>query len=76
MTVKAETLTHPLLSALVDVGKRAKLQAICNALAHRDLALRVWFGHPVDGITFGVVQQYLDATESITKSHRLRAKIE
>ena len=56
---KGGTITPTLLNALVDKGKRAKLQKLYDSLAKR--GFEIYYG--VSGITFKDIGELLDATQ-------------
>ena len=53
----------PILSALIDPIKRAKLEAIYESLKAHKKADKVFYGYPgLGGVPFNVIGDYLDAT--------------
>lgn len=63
ITDPSVTPHHPILDDLVDPIRRAKLQAICDALNRRkDLASKVFYGISENGLPMDVVGDLLDAT--------------
>ena len=63
VTDPSVTQYHPILEDLVDPVRRAKLQAICDALNRRkDLASKVFYGINENSLPMVVVGDLLDAT--------------
>ncbi len=54
---------HPIMYALVDKGKRAKLQSIVEHLEKKKLLGNVWYGCGQNSIDFNKVGQLLGATQ-------------
>jgi len=53
---------HPLIYALTDPIKRAKLQSVCDELGKRHLLDRLYYGIGKNSIDFSIVNQMLEAT--------------
>lgn len=58
------TRYHPLMYALIDPVKRAKLQSICDALSRRNLQSKVFYGMTPNSIPFDIVEDLLQATDA------------
>lgn len=57
------TQYHPILEALINPIKRKGLKKICEALGHRNLQPRLYYGCGDYSISFDTVEDLLDATK-------------